>query len=169
MRLQGEKVAEFVSLACSREGFEERVSLKLFTLAYEYCYQAKITRIVASLTERHIGFYQRFLGFTPIGQFNNYSLGNDMPVQAHFTDVAASRTLFKLRSGALFSCLKWQHFWQHEAPQVIQESIKARPWPAQLMRYFMQRCPTLQEQIDIDAARALSAEYKRYDMDLGLT
>lgn len=169
MRLQGERIAEFVGLACSKEGLDERVSLKLFTLAYEYCYKAKVTRIIASLTQRHVGFYRRFLGFNPLGDFNNYSLGNGMPVQAHFTDVAGSRDLFKLRSSVLFSCEKWRLFWQNEVHRVIRESSKARPWSTKQMRYFIKRCPNLLTQIDIHTANALSAEYKRYDMELGIT
>lgn len=168
LRKNGEKTAEFIGLACDQEGNDKRVSLKLFRLAYEYCFKRGLTGIIASLTERHIGYYRRFLGFSPLGELSSYSLGNGTPVQAHYVHIENGRELFEKRTNILFNEKEWKHFWHTSASEILRQSAKVLPWSQEQMKHFISLCPALLEQIDIHAANALSAEYKRYDIELGL-
>ena len=169
LRRKGHRLVEFMGFACDPSTLDQRVSLKLFTLAYEYCKSQHVSKIVASLTRRHFGYYRKFLGFKPMGALCEYEFGNGTPVQSHYTDVVESLELFKKRSAVLMNDSTWKHFWENEMDKVLEESAKMRPWTREQMEYFIGRCPKLLEHIDIETANTLSAEYKRYDIELCLT
>jgi len=169
LRRNGEKTAEFIGLACDQTGINKRVPLKLFRLAYEYCARNNVSGVIASLTQRHIGYYRRFLGFSPLGELTNYTFGNGTPVQAHYVHMEDGRKLFEKRTNTLFDEKNWNFFWNTRANEVLRQSSKVMPWSQEQMKYFISLCPNLLDQIDIHAANALCAEYKRFDIELGLT
>ena len=166
LRQARKRAAEFIALAANDEGTKNRVILKLFRLAYEYSRAIGIHTIYASLTERHIGFYQRFLGLKPLGELAPYEMGNGMPVQVHFLDVSTQHGQVEYRSRALERDPTWQHFWHHELRGVLAKAIVARPWTPRLMSSFLRKSQELQQQLDSRTIAALGIEYGRYGQSL---
>jgi hypothetical protein len=161
IRNQGGRLAEFIALASDQEGTDNRVTMKLFRLAYEFCRTNGITEIVASLTKHHIGFYRRFMGFRPLGELKEYTMANGIPVQVHQLPVEEASSLIEKRSTALFSDHNWRFFWEYDAENTLMEAKRMRPWDQEKIQYFSSRHPSFLELIDISAAGALSLEYER--------
>jgi hypothetical protein len=168
LRRDGEKTAEITSFVCNQDGQDKRVFLKLFRLAYEYCSKSNVSRVIASLTQRHIGFYRRFLGFQALGQLSGYTFGNGTVVQAHFAHLKNGRDLLEKRTAALFEEDEWREFWENEAEEMLQESLKVKPLESAQLKSIIASCSSLQSQIDKQTASALNVEYSRYGVELGL-
>lgn len=168
LRRKDPKQAEIMGFVCDNDGEDKRVFLKLFHLSYEYCALANISGVVVSLTQRHIGFYRRFFGFKPLGELSDYTMGNGTPVQAHYALVKEGRALLDKRTRTLCDEGEWRHFLETKAIDVLQESIKVKPWSNEWINYFIASCPSLQTQIDVHAVDRLRAEYKIYGVELAL-
>ncbi|WP_156905266.1 N-acyl amino acid synthase FeeM domain-containing protein [Neptunomonas japonica] len=168
LRRNGEEVAEITSFVCNQDGQDKRVFLKLFRLAYEYCSKSNVSGVIASLTQRHIGFYRRFLGFQALGQLSGYKFGNGAVVQAHFAHLKNGRDLLERRTAALFEEDEWRDFWGNEAEEMLTESLKIKPLESVQLRSIITSCSSLQSQIDAQTASALNIEYSKYGVELGL-
>lgn len=166
LRRADRRAAEFIALAADDEGSKNRVILKLFRLAYEYCRITGIRTIFASLTERHIGFYQRFLGFKPIGELKPYEMGNGIPVQVHFLDVYVGYGQIEYRSRALDRDATWQHFWLNELHVVLNQAKVARPWSNRLLHFFLKKNRELRLQLDSRTIELINKEYHRFGQKL---
>lgn len=162
LRQSGERPVEFVALAIDDEGTRQRVFLNLFRLGFEYCRRNGYSTIVASLTERHIGFYRRFLGFEPIGALKPYEMGNGTPVQAHYLNLDAASTLIADRSEGLERDPAGRVYWQTEASAALAIAKPARPWDSRLVERFVGRCRNLADQLDAPTVDALASEYSRF-------
>jgi hypothetical protein len=162
LRREGKRAAECVALACDDEGTQQRVILKLFRLAFEYCRRHHYSTILASLTERHIGFYRRFVGFQPLGELKPYTMGNGTPVQAHLIHVSEASAVIMGRAAAMERDPEWYSFWQNEAGAVLSEAEAARPWDEKLIRYFAKRSSNFAKQLDLRTIQLLNSEYFRY-------
>jgi hypothetical protein len=169
LRHQGGRLAEFIALASNQDGKDNRVVMKLFRLAYEYCRRNGIAQIIASLTEHHIGFYRRFMGFRPLGDLREYRMANGTAVQVHQLDVQESFSMIEKRSSALFSDCNWRLFWEQDAKDVLMNAKKMRPWNQDKLQYFSSRNPSFLEQIDIPARLALSLEYERFGCEFSIS
>lgn len=161
-RRDGARMAEVIALAANARGTRERVVLKLFQLAYEHCRRCGISDMVASLTERHIGFYRRFLGFEPLGELREYKMANGLPVQVHLlTDVGCNPKI-AVRSQYLMSDPAWEAFWYYDSHAVLKAAAAVNPMSPELQRYFISRCPTLEDELDDSTCTLLAEEYERY-------
>jgi hypothetical protein len=168
LRCEGRNQAEIMGFVCNNDGEDKRVFLKLFHLSYEYCAIANISGVVVSLTQKHIGFYRRFFGFKPLGELSKYTMGNGTPVQAHYALVKEGRALLDKRTRTLCDEDEWCYFLETKGMELLKKSIKMKPWSKERINYFIMSCPSLQSQIDIHAANRLTAEYKRYGVELVL-
>lgn len=162
LRRHGKRFAEFVALAANEEGTRQRVVLKLARLASEYCRLNGYATILASLTERHIGFYRKFLSFQPLGELKPYKMGNGTPVQVHCIHLDSASSLLDRRAAALESDPNWSQFCQNEASTVLSEAERARPWDVELIRYFCRRSRDFAKQLNSHTKQALQSEYQRY-------
>lgn len=161
-RRNGVRMAEIIALAANKDGTRERAILKLFRLAYDYCCRNGITEMVASLTERHIGFYRRFLGFQPMGELTKYKMANGLPVQVHCLPDVGNNPLIEERSKHLMTDRSWREFWIKSADSILELADCIRPWSPERQRYFSSRCPVLSQELDDMSKRILSREYHRY-------
>jgi hypothetical protein len=126
-----------------------------------------VTDVVASLTERHIGFYRRFLGFQPLGELNEYTMANGLPVQVHCLPEVGTNPLIESRAHHLMSDAAWRAFWFNESQSILEQADSISPWSSQRQRYFFDRCPVLSEELDVDAEQMLELEYRRYGAVFG--
>ena len=168
LRQDGGRLAEFIALASNKKGTDNRVTMKLLRLAYEYCHQNGITQIIASLAQHHIGFYRRFMGFKPLGKLSCYQSANDTTAQVHVLCVRESFSLIEKRSTGLFSDYNWRLFWERQAEETLNLAKKMRPWDQKKIQYFSARHPFLLELIDIAAAGALCKEYERLGCEFSI-
>jgi hypothetical protein len=143
------------------------VVLKLFQLAYEHCRRAGVTDMVASLTERHIGFYRRFLGFQPLGELNEYTMANGLPVQVHCLPDVGVNPLIKTRANHLLSDVAWRAFWLNQSQQVLEQADTVAPWAPWQQQYFFGRCPVLSDELDKETEQVLELEYRRFGAAFG--
>ena len=68
LRMAGSKVCEFTKLAMDVSLSSKRVLASLFHVAYIFAYRVKkYDRLLIEVNPRHVKYYQRILGFTPIG------------------------------------------------------------------------------------------------------
>lgn len=162
LRREGKRAAEFTGLASDAEGSSRLVVLKLFRLAFEYCKRNGIHVILAGLTERHAGFYQRLLGFKPIGEPEPYALGNGMLVQAHMISVDEAEELIERRGSSLEKDAHWADFWESRADMTIQDAFPARLWFPEEVKKLASRSVELLHHLDEIALEALDREYQRY-------
>lgn len=162
LRQRGERPAEFVALASDDQGTQERAILKLIRLGLEYCRRNGYSSLIASLTQRHAGFYRRFVGFEPMGKLTPYDMGNGTPVQVHHLNLREAADRVAMRSEALERETGWRTFWQEEADEVLAEARPARPWNAHLLQYFTKLSGHLVDQLDDGTRQALSSEYGRF-------
>lgn len=161
-RSQGRRVAEFVALAANEEGTKDRAILKLFRLASTYCRHAGFTTVLATLTERHIGFYRKFLSFKPIGRLAPYSMGNGTAVQVHYIHCDKVSGLLDRRAAVLERDPNWSWFSEHEADAVLLEAQHARPWNPDLLHHFRRRSRDFANQLNPKTLAILRSEYRRY-------
>lgn len=162
LRAGGARMAEFIALASDKSETSSRTALKLFRLAYEHCRLNGITHIVASLTERHIGFYRRMFGFKAVGTIKSYKMANGLPVQVHHLDVAEARNLIEARAQALFSESAWRQFWEQDSPAVLCEAARMSPWGAEWIDHFVARSHDLLDQLDAKTVDLLRREFMRF-------
>jgi hypothetical protein len=68
LRQQGLRVCEFTKLAIDHKGASKRMIAGLFHVAYIYAVKIwDYTDIVIEVNPSHVAFYQRMLGFQPLG------------------------------------------------------------------------------------------------------
>jgi hypothetical protein len=168
LRRNGGETVEITSFVCNQDGQDKRVFLKLFRLAYEYCSRSNVSGVIASLTQRHIGFYRRFLGFQALGQLSGYKFGNGTVVQAHFAHLKNGRDLLEKRTAALFEEDEWRDFWENEAEEMLQKSLEVKPLESEQLKSIIANCASLRSEIDQQTAHALNVEYDKYGVELGL-
>jgi hypothetical protein len=69
LRQQGLRVCEFTKLAIDHNGASKRIIASLFHVAYIYAHKIwGYTDIVCEVNPSHAAFYQRMLGYVPIGE-----------------------------------------------------------------------------------------------------
>jgi hypothetical protein len=69
LRQQGLRVCEFTKLAIDHKGASKRMIAGLFQIAYLYAVKIwGYTDIVIEVNPSHVPFYQRMLGFQPLGE-----------------------------------------------------------------------------------------------------
>lgn len=169
LRHEGERLAEIIALASDQEGTDNRVVIKLFRLAYEYCLRNGTTQIIASLTKHHVGFYRRFVGFSPLGGMTSYRMANGLAVQVHTLDVKESACLVEKRAKALYCDRNWRRFWENTSEQVLMDACRMSPWDQEKIYYFASQHPDILKEIDVMTYTAITLEYERFGYEFSVT
>jgi hypothetical protein len=162
LRSAGRRAAEFIALASDEFGRRNRVTIKLFRFAFEFCRANGISTILAALTERHVGFYRRFVGFRSIGEMRPYAFGNGTPVQVHALHVDRALDIVRQRAAALERDADWRRFAFGGLAESLAGAAAVRPWRPEMVSYFIRRAGDLARQLDRTAVKQLEDEYRRY-------
>lgn len=137
LRSEDRNVAEVISLAIKPEYRRYNITLRLFKLMFDYVRQKGVSDICASVTQRHINFYQNILLFSPMGELLPYSNANELEVQCHRLDVAeAGKQAMEVYSPLDFDCDLYTFFFT-ENPEVKREKGEGGPLSEADLVYFL--------------------------------
>jgi hypothetical protein len=146
LRKDGMRLAEAISLADSGLSIREFVQVfkALIKLAMQYHWRRGGDSWIITVNPRHRGFYQKVLGFTPLGTPRSYPTVQNHPAEAYLLTVEAM---------AANAPEMYQEVFGEPLPASV---LTAGRWSEEHVRYFGARSTQLDEQALDDLLESLA-------------